>query len=74
VAAVARLGHQIALLGAGIAGQAAELLHSVEVLPGWSGKLRHTSFIIRDDSMVGRSPPPETAGSDGRHARPRCRS
>jgi high-affinity iron transporter len=45
----------IALLAAGMAGQAAELLHSVEILPGLGGQLWNTSFIISDDSMLGRS-------------------
>jgi high-affinity iron transporter len=45
----------IALLAAGMAGQAASLLHSVDVLPGWGEELWNTSFILADDSFVGRS-------------------
>jgi high-affinity iron transporter len=45
----------IALLAAGMAGQAAEILHSAELLPGWGEQLWNTSFIIADDSFLGRS-------------------
>ena len=45
----------IALLAAGMAGQAAAILHSADLLPGWGEQLWNTSFILSDDSMLGRS-------------------
>jgi FTR1 family protein len=45
----------IALLAAGMAGQAAAILHSVDLLPGWGEQLWNTSFILTDDSLLGRS-------------------
>ena len=45
----------IALLAAGMAGQAAAVLHSADLVPGWGEQLWNTSFIIADDSLVGRS-------------------
>jgi len=45
----------IALLAAGMAGQAAAILHSADLLPGWGEQLWNTSFILADDSFVGRS-------------------
>jgi|SRR5580658_6195887 high-affinity iron transporter len=45
----------IALLAAGMAGQAAAILHSVDLLPGWGEQLWNTSAILADDSFVGRS-------------------
>jgi high-affinity iron transporter len=45
----------IALLAAGMAGQAAAVLHSVDLLPGWGEQLWNSSFIIPDGSLVGRS-------------------
>jgi len=45
----------IALLAAGMAGQAAAILHSADLLPGWGEQLWNTSFILSDDSFVGRS-------------------
>jgi len=45
----------IALLAAGMAGQAAEILHSADLLPGWGEQLWNTSFILADDSFLGRS-------------------
>jgi high-affinity iron transporter len=45
----------IALLAAGMAGQAAAILHSVDLLPGWGEQLWNTSFILADDSFLGRS-------------------
>jgi len=45
----------IALLAAGMAGQAAAVLHSVDLLPGWGVQLWNTSFILADDSLLGRS-------------------
>ena len=45
----------IALLAAGMAGQAAAILHSVDLLPGWGEQLWNTSFILPDDSFLGRS-------------------
>jgi len=45
----------IALLAAGMAGQAASVLHGADLLPGWGEHLWDTSFILADDSFVGRS-------------------
>ncbi len=45
----------IALLAAGMAGQAAAILHSADMLPGWGEQIWNTSFILADDSFLGRS-------------------
>jgi high-affinity iron transporter len=45
----------IALLAAGMAGQAAAVLHSADLVPGWGERLWDTSFILADDTMLGRS-------------------
>jgi high-affinity iron transporter len=45
----------IALLAAGMAGQAASVLHSADLLPGWGEHLWNTSAILADDSFPGRS-------------------
>jgi high-affinity iron transporter len=45
----------IALLAAGMAGQAAATLHSADLLPGWGEQLWNTSAILSDDSFLGRS-------------------
>jgi high-affinity iron transporter len=45
----------IALLAAGMAGQAAAVLHSADLLPGWGEQLWDTSFILSDDSLAGRT-------------------
>ena len=45
----------IALLAAGMAGQAAAILHSADLLPGWGEQLWNSSFILSDDSFLGRS-------------------
>jgi high-affinity iron transporter len=45
----------IALLAAGMAGQAAAVLHSVDLLPGWGEMLWDSSAILPDDSLVGRA-------------------
>jgi high-affinity iron transporter len=45
----------IALLAAGMAGQAAAVLHGADLLPGWGEQLWDTSFILSDDSFTGRS-------------------
>jgi high-affinity iron transporter len=45
----------IGLLAAGMAGQAAAVLHSVDLLPGWGEQLWDTSFILDDSSLVGRA-------------------
>jgi high-affinity iron transporter len=45
----------IALLAAGMAGQAASVLHGADLLPGWGEHLWDTSFILADDSFAGRS-------------------
>ena len=46
----------IALLAAGMAGQAAAILHSAELLPGWGEQLWNTSFIVSDDSLARPQP------------------
>lgn len=45
----------IALLAAGMAGQAAAILHSADLLPGWGEQLWNTSTFLADDSFAGRS-------------------
>ena len=45
----------IALLAAGMAGQAAAILHSADLLPAWGEHLWDTSFVLADDGLVGRS-------------------
>jgi high-affinity iron transporter len=45
----------IALLAAGMAGQAAAVLHGADLLPGWGEQLWDTSFILSDGSFAGRS-------------------
>ena len=43
----------IALLAAGMAGQAAAVLAGADILPSWGERLWDTSFILRDDSWIG---------------------
>jgi hypothetical protein len=45
----------IALLAAGMAGQAAATLHAADLLPGWGEQWWNTSAILADDSFLGRS-------------------
>jgi high-affinity iron transporter len=45
----------IALLAAGMAGQAAAVLHGADLLPGWGEQLWDSSFILADNSFTGRS-------------------
>jgi len=45
----------IALLAAGMAGQAVSVLHGADLLPGWGEHLWDTSFILADNSLAGRS-------------------
>ena len=45
----------IALLAAGMAGQAAAVLHSADLLPGWGERLWDTSFILEDGSILGKA-------------------
>jgi len=45
----------IALLAAGMAGQAVSVLHGADLLPGWGEHLWDTSGILADDSFLGRS-------------------
>ncbi len=45
----------IALLAAGMAGQAVAVLHGADLLPAWGEQLWDTSRILSDDSFVGRS-------------------
>jgi high-affinity iron transporter len=44
----------IALLAAGMAGQAAAVLHGADLLPGWGEHLWDTSFILADNTIAGR--------------------
>ena len=43
----------IALLAAGMAGQAAAVLAGADILPSWGQRLWDTSFILRDDGWIG---------------------
>ena len=45
----------IALLAAGMAGQAAAVLHGADLLPGWGEQLWDTSALLSDDSLIGKS-------------------
>jgi high-affinity iron transporter len=45
----------IALLAAGMAGQAAAVLNGADLLPSWGEHLWDTSALLADDSLVGRS-------------------
>jgi len=45
----------IALLAAGMAGQAAATLHGADLLPGWGEHLWDTSALLADDSFAGRA-------------------
>jgi high-affinity iron transporter len=45
----------IALLAAGMAGQAAAFLASVDLIPSWGDRLWDTSAILSADGMVGRA-------------------
>ena len=45
----------IALLAAGMAGQAAAVLHTADILPGWGEPLWNTSFILEDKSILGKA-------------------
>jgi high-affinity iron transporter len=44
----------IALLAAGMAGQAVAVLHAADLLPAWGEHLWDTSAILTDESLVGR--------------------
>ena len=45
----------IALLAAGMAGQAAAILVGADLLPSLGDQVWDTSAILRDDSMIGRA-------------------
>jgi hypothetical protein len=45
----------IALLAAGMAGQAAATLHAADLIPGWGERLWDTSALLADDSFAGKS-------------------
>jgi high-affinity iron transporter len=45
----------IALLAAGMAGQAASVLNGADLLPSWGDHLWDISFVLSDDSLAGRS-------------------
>ena len=48
-------GWLIALLAAGMAGQAAAILAGVDLIPAWSYQLWDTSWLLPDDSIPGRA-------------------
>ena len=45
----------IALLAAGMAGQAAAILHGADLLPGWGEQLWDSSALLADDTLIGRA-------------------
>ena len=45
----------VALLAAGMAAQAAAVLHGVDLLPGWGERLWDTSALLADDTIPGRA-------------------
>ena len=45
----------IALLAAGMAGQAVAVLHAADVLPGWGEQLWNTSAFLPDNSLLGKA-------------------
>ena len=45
----------IALLAAGMAGQAAAVLASADIIPAWGERIWNTSFLLGDDSWLGRA-------------------
>jgi high-affinity iron transporter len=45
----------IALLAAGMAGQAAAVLASADIIPSWGERIWNTSFLLSDDSWLGRA-------------------
>ena len=45
----------IALLAAGMAGQAAAILHGADILPGWGEQVWDTGFVLDDASLLGRT-------------------
>lgn len=45
----------IALLAAGMAGQAAAVLHAADLVPGWGEQVWDTSALLRDDGVLGRT-------------------
>ncbi len=45
----------IAFVAAGMAGQAASVLHGADLLPGWGEHWWDTSFLLADDSIPGRA-------------------
>ncbi len=45
----------IAFLAAGMAGTAAAVLHSADLLPGWGERIWDTSAILADNALLGRA-------------------
>lgn len=45
----------IALLAAGMAGQAASVLHAADLIPGWGEQVWDTSRLLDDQSLIGRT-------------------
>ncbi len=45
----------IVLLAAGMAGQAASILHSADLLPGWGERIWSTAWLIPDGGIAGRA-------------------
>ncbi len=45
----------IAVLAAGMAGQAAAILHAADLVPAWGEQLWNTSAVLPDDSLIGKA-------------------
>jgi high-affinity iron transporter len=45
----------IALVAAGMAGQAAALLAGIDLIPSWGYELWDTSWLLPQDSLIGRA-------------------
>ncbi len=45
----------IIVLAAGMAGQAAAILHAADLIPGWGEQLWNTSFLVDDGGIAGRT-------------------
>ena len=45
----------ILLLAAGMAGQAAAILHSADLIPGWGERLWNTNWLVADGGIAGRA-------------------
>ena len=45
----------MALVAAGMAGQAAAILAGIDLIPSWGYQLWDTSWLLRQDSLLGRA-------------------